>query len=172
MKAGLLTLLLVAATAGPALAQAPGEPVAADAAAPSASASEPAVDTAKLGISMSRIQRGLRVSQAREQSSADGLKLEYQIQVFGKAPRIDIIQDFDIGPQAPLQYGAPTHNEFVNLWTPQAYRSPGIPFSSVAAWAVGALAKRADKSKCEQELADYRAAVMQGIAIAAPRCTQ
>ncbi len=73
---------------------------------------------------------------------------------------------------APLQYGAPTHQEFLNHWTPQAYRSPRVPLSSIAGWALFPLVKRADKSKCEQEIAEYRALVMQGVPAAAPRCTQ
>jgi hypothetical protein len=130
------------------------------------------VDPAKLGVSMDRIQRGLRMSEAREQSPSSPLKLEYQVQVFGKAPRIDLLGDFDIGRGAPLAYGAPTHSDFVNQWTPQAYRSPPMPLSSLAGWALFQLVKRSDKSKCEQEIAEYRALVMQGVPAPAPRCTQ
>lgn len=122
---------------------------------------------------MSRIQRGLRQSEAREASSSSSpLRLEYQIQVFGTAPRLNFLQDFDYSPTAPLSYGAPTHNEFLNHWTPQAYRSPPANFGALAGWALFQLAKRADKSKCEQEIADHRALVMQGISAPAPRCTQ
>ncbi len=131
------------------------------------------IDASKLGVSMSRIRRGLRISEAREEASSDSpLKLNYQVQVYGAAPRIDIIQDFDIGKRAPLQYGAPTHQDFINQWTPQAYRSPRMPISSLAGWALFQMVKRNDKSKCEQEIADYRAAVMQGISMSAPRCAQ
>lgn len=131
------------------------------------------MDAAKLGVSMSRIQRGLRLSETRERSSSSSpLKLEYQIQVFGTAPRLDFLQDFNIAPGAPVSYGAPTHNEFLNHWTPQAYRSPPANFGALAGLALFQLTKRADKSKCEQEIADYRALVMQGISAPAPRCTQ
>ena len=133
----------------------------------------PTVDASKLGVSMSRIQRGLRMSEARERSSSSTpFKLEYQIQVFGAAPTLDLLKDFNIGPSAPMSYGAPTHNEFLNHWTPQAFRSPLAHFGALACWALFQLAKRSEKSKCEQEIADYRALVMQGIAAPAPRCTQ
>lgn len=122
---------------------------------------------------MSRIQRGLRQSEARERStSSSPFSVEYQIQVFGEAPRLDLLKDFSISSTAPLSYGAPTHAEFLNHWTPQAYRSPPANFGALAGWALFQLAKRADKSKCEQEIADYRALVMQGISAPAPRCTQ
>lgn len=130
------------------------------------------IDPSKLGVSMSRIQQGLRMSESRQEASGSPLRLEYQIQVFGTAPRIDVLGDFDIGVGAPLSYGAPTHNDFVNQWTPQAYRSPPVPFSSLAGWALFQLVKRADKSKCEREIEEYRALVMQGVPAAAPRCTQ
>jgi len=173
----LLALLLVATVAAAASAQTPA-PESPASGSPSAGESkaqapgEPQIDPSKLGVSMSRIQRGLRVSESREQASGSPLKLEYQIQVFGTAPRIDVLGDFDIGSQAPLSYGAPTHRDFVNQWTPQAYRSPPVPLSSLASWALFQVVKRSDKSKCEREIAEYRALVMQGIPTSAPRCTQ
>jgi hypothetical protein len=130
------------------------------------------VDASKLGVSMSRIRRGLRVTEAREQEGGTPLKLEYQVQVYGAAPRINILEGFNISKNAPLSYGAPTHADFIRQWTPQAFRSPRLPVSSMAGWALFQVAQRAEKSKCEQEIADYRAALMQGISMAAPRCTQ
>ena len=147
-----------------------GQPAPEPQAAP-ASAEGP-VDASKLGVSMSRIKKGLRVTESRQTATNAPLKLEYQIQVFGAAPRIDILQGFNIGQSAPLSYGAPTHNDFVTQWTPQAYRSPVAPLSSIAFWAIGEAAKRSQKSKCEEEIANYRQQVMQGVPAAAPRCTQ
>ena len=115
---------------------------------------------------MSRIKKGLRVTESRQTTSGAPMRLEYQLQVFGAAPRIDILQDFNIGQSAPLSYGAPTHNDFITQWTPQAYRSPVASLSSIAFWAVE------KASKCEEEIANYRQMVMQGMPAAAPRCTQ
>jgi hypothetical protein len=171
MRAALALVLMVATVWG-LQAQAPASGPGEAAAAGSEPTQDPAVDASKLGVSMSRIQRGLRLSEARERSSVTPFKVEYQVQVFGAAPRLDFLQDFDYSPTAPLSYGAPTHSEFLNYWTPQAYRSPPANFGALAGWALFQLAKRADKSKCEQEIADYRALVMQGISAPAPRCTQ
>lgn len=168
-----LALILMVAAVNALQAQVPAsEPEEAVAAATPAPTVAPTVDASKLGVSMSRIQRGLRLTEARERSSNTPFKLEYQIQVFGTAPRLDLLKGFDASPTAPLSYGAPTHSEFLNHWTPQAYRSPPANFGALAGWALFQLAKRADKSKCEQEIADHRAMVMQGIAAPAPRCTQ
>jgi hypothetical protein len=175
MRAAALALLMAAAFAVPAAAQAPAP--AAEEGGTSATApvqdSPPAVDPSKLGVSMSRIQRGLRISEARERSSSTSpFRLEYQIQVFGRAPTLDLLNDFSISASAPIAYGAPTHAEFLNHWTPQAFRSPPADFGALAGWALFQLAKRSDRSKCEQEIADYRSLVMQGISAPAPRCTQ
>lgn len=121
---------------------------------------------------MSRITKGLRVTESRQTASSTPLKFEYQVQVFGAAPHIDILRDFNIGQGAPLSYGAPTHNDFVTQWTPQAYRSPPASLSALAGWALFQVAKRSEKSKCEEEIANYRQLIMQGVPMAAPRCTQ
>lgn len=163
------TLLCIVILASPALAQTTGEP------APEAEtrAAEPLpVDPSRMGISLERIVKGLRFEEMRERKTDSPLKLEFQVQVFGTAPRIDILGDYDIGKEGPLPYGAPTHQDFLNHLTPQAYRSPTVPISSVALWAIGQLMQRSTKSKCEQEIAEYRALVMQGVAVSAPRCTQ
>jgi hypothetical protein len=39
-------------------------------------------------------------------------------------------------------------------------------------WAAQKLADRSKKARCEDEIANYRALVMQGVSVAAPRCTQ
>ena len=175
MRRVALALLLAANVAIPARAQSPAATEPAPGAAPTSPAASdqlPAVDATKLGVSLSRIRKGLRVTETREQATGTPLRLEYQVQVYGALPKIDIMGDFDISRDAPLQYGAPTHQDFLNQWTPQAYRSPRVPVSAIAGWALFQLVKRADKSKCEQEIAEYRALVMQGVSVAAPRCTQ
>jgi hypothetical protein len=166
----LAVVLLVATAAGLQAQEAP--PLASETGHQATAAPGTSIDASKLGVSMSRIQRGLRMSEARERFSGTPFKLEYQIQVFGTAPQLDFLKEFDISPNAPLSYGAPTHNDFLNHWTPQAYRSPPADFGALAGWALFQLAKRSDKSKCEQEIADYRALIMQGISAPAPRCTQ
>jgi hypothetical protein len=135
-------------------------------------ATAPGVDAARLGVSMDRIRRGLRASEVREVRTDSPLRLEYQVQVFGSAPVIDAIGDFDIRASAPIPYGAPTHADFLRQNTPLAYRSPRIPISSLAGWALFQVATRSRKAKCEQEIAEYRELVMQGVPAAAPRCTQ
>ena len=164
----LLPLLCAVTLASPAAAQSSTTAPEAE----SKTAEPLTVDPSRMGISLERIVKGLRFEEMRERRTDSPLKLEFNVQVFGTAPRIDILGDYDIGQDGPLPYGAPTHQDFLNHLTPQAYRSPTMPLSSVAVWALGQLMQRSAKSRCEQEIAEYRALVMQGVAVAAPRCTQ
>ena len=134
--------------------------------------SQPAssVDATKLGVSLDRIRRELVQAEAKEQSGHDGLKVEFLVEVYGKAPKIDFLENFPL--TGPVPYGAPTHREVVDFLTPQAFRSPAIPFSTLAFWAAQKLATRSKKQRCEDELAEYRRLIMQGVPVAAPRCTQ
>jgi hypothetical protein len=175
-----LTLVVATALAVPLQAQTPapsGRTSAADSSVRRPTEAEGAspdesVDPAKLGVSMNRIKKGLRMTESQQAASSTPLKLDFQVQVFGAAPRIDILQGFNIARGAPLSYGAPTHNDFVTQWTPQAYRSPPASLSSLAGWALFKVTKQAEKSKCEEEIAAYRQLIMQGVPTAAPRCTQ
>lgn len=160
----LALLLLVLSVSAPAWAQ--------DSEARPAPADQPAaIDATKLGVSLARIQKGLRVSESREKQSTTLLRLEFSVQVYGIAPRIDLFKDVDIlHGDAPGT--APTHRQIVEFLTPQIYRQQGVPISALAWWAGMKLSEKSKKNKCEQEIADYRAMLMQGMNVAAPRCTQ
>jgi hypothetical protein len=56
--------------------------------------------------------------------------------------------------------------------TPAYFRQPIMPFSAIAFWAARQLYEKSKKSRCEEELAEYKKLVMAGVAVAAPRCTQ
>ena len=138
-----------------------------------APADTPAIDATKLGVSLSRIQKGLRTAEARAKSNnPGGLRLEFNVQVYGTAPRIDVIPDGEDLVFGPVPGTAPSHPQFLEFVTPQIYRTPGLPISAFAAWAAKWMADKSKKSRCEEEIANYRALVMQGVNVSAPRCTQ
>ena len=162
-----LILALLAAPCAPAWAQ-QQEP-----AQPASAPAEPAtIDATKLGVSLSRIQKGLRTAEAREKSNADGLRLEFNVQVYGTAPRIDVIPDDEDLVFGAVPGSAPTHRQIIEHVTPQIYRTPTMPISAFAVMAAQWLADKSKKSRCEEEIANYRALVMQGVNVSAPRCTQ
>ena len=127
------------------------------------------VDVSKLGVDLSRIKRELAEPE-EDRSSDSPLKIRFTVQVIGMAPKIDLLEGFSIDGAMP--YGSPTHQEVLNVLTPQAYRSPTVDFLGLAVVAAQKLLQYSKKQRCEAEIAEYRALVMQGVAITAPRCTQ
>jgi hypothetical protein len=160
----LAVVALIAALAAPAGAQpqAPASPP----------ADAPAIDATKLGVSLSRIKKGLRTAEAEDRETRDGLRLEFTVQVYGTAPRIDVIPEGEELVFGPVPGTAPTHRQFIEHVTPQIYRTPTMPVSAFAVWAAQWMADKSKKSRCEEEIANYRALVMQGVNVSAPRCTQ
>src|SRR5688572_16260269 len=131
----------------------------------------PVIDPTKLGVSLSRIRKGLRTAETREKTNPGGLRLEFNVQVYGRAPRIDVLQGLDLVNGA-VPGTAPSHSQLIEFVTPQIYRTPTMPVSAFAAWAAKWLADKSKKTRCEEEIATYRALVMQGVPVAAPRCAQ
>lgn len=136
---------------------------------PPASQAEPVVDVSKLGVSLSRIRRELAQAESASQVGQHP-KIEYVVEVFGQAPKIDLLRDFPL--VGPTPFGAPTHADVLQALTPQAFRTPAFPVSALAIWAAQKAWNRTKKARCEEEIAQYKAQVMAGIAVAAPRCTQ
>lgn len=136
-----------------------------------APAEAPAIDATKLGVSLARIKKGLRAAESQQPTNPEGLRLEFNVQVFGTAPRIEFLKDTDL-IYGPVPGTAPTHREFVEMVTPPIYRTPVVPISAFAVWAAQWMADKSKKSRCEEEIANYRALVMQGVSVSAPRCTQ
>lgn len=135
-------------------------------------AETPAIDASKLGVSLSRIQKGLRIAENKDKQGGEGLRLEFNVQVYGTAPRVDVIPDGVDLRYGPVPGTAPSHPQFLEFVTPQIYRTPAMPLSTFAMWAAQWLADKSKKSRCEEEIANYRALIMQGVNVSAPRCTQ
>src|SRR6478735_9862143 len=160
---GLASALLIGCLASPCFAQEPAPPP--------APAPVTTIDATKLGVSLSRIQKGLFIAESREKQGGDAMHLEFNVQVYGKSPKIEVLKGIDLfNGQVPGT--SPTHNQMIEFWTPQIYRTPVMPVSALAVWAAEQLWQKSKKSQCEQEIADYRALVMQGVSVAAPRCSQ
>jgi hypothetical protein len=166
MRRGVV-VLLVGLLATPAMARAQAQPSSAGTKDEAATT----VDASKMGVSLSRIRRELAQAEAAATVPEDGrLRFSFSVDVVGQAPKINFLEGFSLNGATP--YGAPTHGEILDVLTPQAFKSPPIPFSAMAVWAAKYMWEKSKKSRCEQELAEYKALVMQGVAVAAPRCTQ
>lgn len=165
----IIALVLVTILAVPtgALAQAAQTPTQAQGQPPAEGQST--LDPSKMGVDLSRIKREL-VQAEESQASDSPLKLSFTIQVLGTAPKIDFLEGFNV--EGPIPYGSPTHREFLDVVTPKEFRSGVFPIYSLAALAAQKLWQYSKKQRCQAEIDEYRRLVMQGVAIAAPRCTQ
>lgn len=104
------------------------------------------IDVDRLPLDVQRIKQELRPSTIREER--DGLHLRYFVQVYGQSPRLQLFTKEDNLTTGPVPYGAPTHQDFLNLWTPQEFRAPVADLDAVMRWLVERLAtKKPDRSR-------------------------
>jgi hypothetical protein len=110
---------------------------------PPAPAQQPAtVDVSKLPLDLTRVQRALRASDTREER--DGLKLNYFVNVYGQTPRIQLFTKADNLAFGRAPYGGPTHNEMLEVMTPQEFRAPAMNLGAAMKWLTD---KAKDKSR-------------------------
>ena len=105
---------------------------------------EPTVDVSRLPIDMDRIKR--QVQQSTERVESDGLRLRYVVDVFGQSPRIELFGGTENALTGPAPYGAPTHQDMLQIMTPQEFSAPAANFGNLFRW----LADRA-KSKSDNK---------------------
>jgi hypothetical protein len=160
--------LVLFAVASPAVAQDPQQAQQPQSPPP---AQDDTIDPTKLGVSLKKIQRGLFVEAARDKERRDGLHLEFNVQVYGMAPKIEVLKGIDLS-NGQVPGTAPSHDQMIEYWTPQIYRTPALPVSALAYWVGQHMWEKSKKSRCEEEIANYRAMIMQGMNVSAPRCTQ
>lgn len=92
----------------------------------------PPIKAEDLPISITRIQQKL-VQLPRSTEYTHGLKLEYYIEVIGKAPQVDFFSNFNV-KSGPVPFTPPTHQDFLNAVTPQEFRTPPVDLSALMAW--------------------------------------
>jgi len=102
-----------------------------------------AVDVSRLPINIQRIERKLRQTSVREER--DGLNLRYIIDVYGQAPRIELLTKQDNLRNGPVPYGAPTHQDMLQIMTPQEFRAPVADFGGLFRWLADKAKDKTDK---------------------------
>lgn len=114
----------VSATAGPAPAPAVQE-----------SAPPVPLPAVELPINLERVKRQLEVLPSSEEARSR-LKLEFYVNVYARAPRIDPLAGFDIHTGL-VPHGAPSHADMMRQWTPQGLDVPVADLGSVIGWVLG-----------------------------------
>ena len=61
------------------------------------------------------------------------LRLSYYIEVYGRLPRIDLLQGFDVH-NGPVPYGPPTHAELLAFMSPRELRPAVAKLNSIIGW--------------------------------------
>lgn len=120
------TALLALASVAAAQPAADGQPTPSTA---GSAAAEADVDVNRLPIDLSRIQRKLET--ANENA---GRGLRFDVQVFGVAPPLVFFTPEDNLLFGPAPYGAPTHQDMLNMLTPQEFSAPAADFDSLIRW--------------------------------------
>ena len=90
------------------------------------------VDVSRLPINLERIKRQVRQSTVRDES--EGLRLRYVVDVFGQAPRIELFGGMQGALTGPAPYGAPTHQDMLQIMTPQEFSAPAANFGNLFRW--------------------------------------
>jgi len=99
---------------------------------PASQSADQRVNVDRLPLDLQRLERQLR--QSVEKGSWDGFRLRYTVEVYGRAPRIQFFDPKEVLPSGPIPYGAPTHQEMVEVMTPKEYRAPVMDFSALKRW--------------------------------------
>jgi hypothetical protein len=103
-----------------------------DASGPAGEELAPLVDVSRLPISLARIERQLRQSSVHEEH--DGLRLRYIVEVYGQAPKLVLFTKQDNLLTGPVPYGGPTHQDLLQVITPQEFRAPAANFGNLFRW--------------------------------------
>jgi len=90
------------------------------------------VDATKLPVNLDRLQQKVKESVAREENT--GFTLRYTVDVFAPAPRIQLFQPDDNLRFGAPRFAVPTHQQMMDVVTPQEFRSPVMDFSNLMRW--------------------------------------
>lgn len=132
LKGATIVLVWGMASAMP-FAQEPASPP------PAATPAPAAIDVDRLPLDLHRIERQLKRAEATEQR--DGLRLQYFVPVYGKAPRIELFTPGESLTYGPTPWGAPTHRDMLQFVTPKEFQSPPMDFNALIQWLTGKLNK-------------------------------
>ncbi len=89
----------------------------------------------ELPINLERVKRSLEVLPSSEEARSR-LKLDFYINVYGRTPRINPLEGFDLHTGL-VPFGSPTHADMMNHWTPQGFGVPVADLGSILGWIVG-----------------------------------
>ena len=88
--------------------------------------------TVRVRVNLERVKRKLAALPASDDERSL-LDLNYYLEVYGRAPRLNLLAGFD-SHTGPVPFGGPSHADMRALWTPEAFRAPVVNVGSVFDW--------------------------------------
>lgn len=92
--------------------------------------SSTALEVLELPVSVNRIKDRMAALPEVDETRAP-LRLNYRVNVYGRAPDIEFLQNFIVVDTAPAAYGSPTHNEMFEVMTPKEWRPRAITMGNL-----------------------------------------
>ncbi len=176
MRKALASLLSVMMASQPALVYAQADqsaPARPDASA-SATSKSPGLNYDLLSASLVRLRREL--AEQPPSKAYTPLKLDFYVEVTAEAPTIMLFTPKDLAAAGPVPWGAPTHQDMLDVMTPQEFRSPTIPIGSMVLYGIKQLIQwEAEKAKRQREAeqrkkeAEARAKLLYGAPVPPPK---
>lgn len=118
-------------TPAPVAQEASGTPAAARESGTEAPAA--AAETSALPVSLERIKRRMAAVQEAGNGRRKLLDLNYYVDVYARAPSIEIFRNFDTDSET-VSYGSPTHVEMLEAVTPREWRPRAISTGALFGW--------------------------------------
>ncbi|MYD87694.1 MAG: hypothetical protein F4Y14_16815 [Acidobacteria bacterium] len=110
-----------------------GVPAVAGAQEPDAPSAVETVDASRLPVSLERIKRRMAAAEATREGLRGLLDLNFYIDVYARAPAIELLRDFDLDSEN-VSYGSPTHREMLEAATPREWRPRAISTGNLFGW--------------------------------------
>jgi hypothetical protein len=116
---------------------------------------ERAAETTATAVDVDSLVNVERVRQAlartpTERETFDGRQVRTYLEIYGASPPIEVLQPQDFSPGA-VRYGGMTHQEFLNVVTPQEFRAPVMNLSNAASEIGNWWKKRAEERRRKEE---------------------
>ena len=103
-----------------------------DAAAQDVDDAPPPLPAVELSVNLERLKRKLETLPATDEERSV-MKLNFYLNVYGSAPRINPLLGFDLHT-GPVPFGGPSHADMLNQWTPEEFSAPVADLGSVLGW--------------------------------------
>jgi hypothetical protein len=85
-----------------------------------------------LPVNLERVKRMVAALPATDEGRSL-LKLSYYLEVYARAPRLNLLRGFDLDA-GPVPFGGPSHADMQALWTPEEFSAPVADLGSLFDW--------------------------------------